>query len=361
MRLVNRTVLENQKQNPKATHKAHLKRKPGTKASWQIFGEPIAILLFWISIGAIFAETEFGPFGAWFAWVDPMQPQLYRKLMHQLTWNVIGFVPVFVLLFGFANWRSICPLAFISQQAGKLRRGQKAIPVPATLKQIGQWAPILGLGTVVYLRLLGMNSLPMALGAWLLGMAGAAALCGAIWGGRTWCHYFCPMGVVEHLFEKASGREGKQDNPSMCSPCIQCKLNCPDISIEKSTQPLTMRSFFFCYPGLVVSFFGWPYLHSGSIAGWLESSWYFETVHLDAPGFFFWASCPTFLAIAISLSSAGLMSYSLFSMIEKIAPSTQKRSAHKWTQRVAVRTGASLFTVGAVAPLGNLLLSAFGQ
>jgi 4Fe-4S binding domain len=342
----------------KAKNKKKLKRQPTNSCSLQIFGQPLAIAMFCLSVAALFVEAQIGPFGAWFSLTDPLQPQIARNLMHQLIWTAVGFVPVFVFLFGFAQWRSICPLASMSQLGGKFRGNKKPSPIPAKLKLVGQWLPTLGLATVVYLRLLGMNGLPIALGAWLVGMASAAAICGAIWGGRTWCHYVCPMGVVEHLFEQASGREGKQDNPSMCSPCVQCKLHCPDISLEKSTQPQNMRSFFYCYPGLVASFFGWPFLHRGNVSGWLQSTWYFEPVNLTDPGFFFWPTCPKGLAIAIGLSGAALLSYCFFALIEKVAPSTKKRSTQRWTQRVAIQTGAYLFCFGALAPLGSLLVSA---
>jgi polyferredoxin len=230
MQLKNKAVL----QAKKVKKKTLVSTKFGKRSDLQIFGLPIALSVFWISIGALFIEAQIGPFGAGFSLTDPLHPQNARNLMHQLIWTAVGFVPVFVLLFGFAQWRSICPLASLSQLAGKFRHDKKINPVPAKLKLVGQWLPTLGLAIIVYLRLLGMNGLPMALGAWLLGMASVAVICGGIWGGRTWCHYVCPMGVVEHLFEQASGREGKQDNPSMCSPCVQCKLHCPDISLDKS-------------------------------------------------------------------------------------------------------------------------------
>jgi hypothetical protein len=350
MRLANKSqVLEKQKQ---------VKQKFRKRGLLQAFGKPTMLVLFCLSIGVLFIEVQMGPFGAWFSLADPLQPQIARKLMHQLIWTAVGFVPVFVLLFGFAQWRSICPLATFSQLASKFRRDANVSPVPAKLKLAGQWAPTLGLVFIIYFRLLGMNALPMVLGACLLGMASAAFLCGALWGGRTWCHYVCPMGAIEHLFEKASGREGKQNNPSMCSPCVQCKLNCPDISLEKSTQPQNMGSFFYYYPGLVVGFFGWPYLHRGNLSGWLRSDWYFEPVSLADPGFFFWPTCPKGLAIAISLSSAGLLSYSFFAFVEKVAPSSKKHSTHRWTQQVAMRTGAYLFSFGVLAPLGSLLVNA---
>jgi NAD-dependent dihydropyrimidine dehydrogenase PreA subunit len=349
MQLANKSqILEKKKQ---------VKQKSRKRGLLQAFSKSTMLVLFCLSIGALFVEVQMGPFGAGLSLADPLQPQMARKLMHQLIWTAVGFVPVFVLLFGFGQWRSICPLASLSQLASKFRRDTKMRPIPAKLRLAGQWAPTLGLAIVVYLRLLGMNALPMALGAWLLGMASAAALYGALWGGRTWCHYVCPMGVVEHLFEQASGREGKQDNLSMCSPCVQCKLNCPDISLEKSTQLQNMRSFFYSYPGLVVGFFVWPYLHRGNLAGWLRSDWYFEPVHLTDPGFFFWSACPKGLAIAISLSSAALLSYSFFAFMEKVAPSSKKHSTHRWTQQVAIRTGAYLFSFGVLAPLGTLLVS----
>jgi hypothetical protein len=78
---------------------------------------------------------------------------------------------------------------------------------------------------------------------------------------------------------------------------------------------------------------------------------------LTDPGFFFWPTCPKGLAIAISLSSAALLSYCFFALMEKVAPSSKKRSTHRWTQQVAIRTGAYLFSFGALAPLGSLLIS----
>lgn len=292
--------------------------------------QSISLGCFWLGIILLFAATG----------------QDFRGQLLQIAFTLIGLIPVFILVFGFATWRNLCPLALHGTLAGKFRRPSK-MHRPWSARW---WIPLIGLVGFVYLRLLGLNAIPGILAGLLVLMTGGAVLCGHFFGGRSWCHYFCPMGPVERLFEQAAWRIDPRSNASMCRPCVGCIQKCPDINFQASQRAKVHAPgnhfFFYGYPGLVAGFVGWPWLHQGSLAAWLQSKWYFEAnplKTLTGTGFFFWPLCPKWIAVALTLLATTALSYWGFCWLE------QWYLPEK-LQDVAARTGAGMFTLCVLLP-----------
>ena len=57
----------------------------------------------------------------------------------------------------------------------------------------------------------------------------------SVYGGKTWCNFVCPVGLVEKIYTEpsrsATGRPAELT--SQCAPCVACKRHCPDIDLEQ--------------------------------------------------------------------------------------------------------------------------------
>jgi len=154
---------------------------------------------------------------------------------NRIVWTVcIASLPFFWLTFGYHLWRRICPLA-VTGQIGRL------LGRPWTRK-MGDWMSknyiLVQLGLMfvaLTLRLVATNGSDI----WLAGFLGvvvvAAIATSFIYGGKTWCNFLCPVGLVEkiHTEPAASAGDFTGDMTSQCSPCVACKKHCPDIDLEQ--------------------------------------------------------------------------------------------------------------------------------
>jgi ferredoxin-type protein NapH len=69
--------------------------------------------------------------------------------------------------------------------------------------------------------------------AWLL--VGGIAL----YGGRGWCLFFCPLGAVSNISHKLGARFGMfkiKFNKDKCHNCQQCKVSCPMWAIQENKK-----------------------------------------------------------------------------------------------------------------------------
>ncbi len=229
----------------------------------------------------------------------------------RIFWGMVvpcGIFIVFVL--GHETWRRICPLYFFSQIPRAL-----GIPPRSSIKsfpwlerhhfylQFGLF--FLGLNG----RILLVNSIRPILGAFLLlTLLGAAAV---VWllGGRSWCHYVCPFGMVQTVFTGPRGLLDSQAHrsvprsltQSMCrtadgaaeslgkakSACISCKTSCMDIDSEKAywdhLQKPGRRLVQYGYLGLVVGYFLYYWFYAGNFDYYFSGVWSHETAALEHP------------------------------------------------------------------------------
>ncbi|MEM9008724.1 MAG: 4Fe-4S binding protein, partial [Cyanobacteria bacterium P01_F01_bin.86] len=211
-----------------------------------------------------------------------------------IFWNIIIPASIFILLvFGHDSWRRICPLAFISQTPsalGWVRRHKRTNPITGkalykTVKVakdswLGRNHLYLQFG-LFYLglcsRILFINSHRIALGSVLITTIVAALTVGFLYGGKTWCQYFCPMAPVQKIYAEPRGllnstaHEGERQliSQSMCRTvtpggkekvaCVGCKSFCIDIDAERSywqsIHKTQQQGLYYGYVGIVLGYF----------------------------------------------------------------------------------------------------------
>jgi hypothetical protein len=288
----------------------------------------------------------------------------------RIFWGmVIPSAIVLLLLFGHEAWRRICPLSFIAQLPRALGFQNKHLAIKATGDFT--YAPVkvskdswlgrnylylqffllfLGLN----IRLLCVNSDGLALGIYLVATILLATGVNYWYGGKSWCHYVCPMAPVQMIYTGPRGllgskahQEKKNLTQSMCrtvddegkekSACVSCKSTCLDIDIEKSYwedlhQP-DRKLLYYGYFGLVIGFYLYFFLYSGntsffSTGAWSETS---QLATLFNPGFYIAhqvISIPKIVAVPLTLTMSTGLGYGLGLLIEKVYKQSV-RSSHK--------------------------------
>ena len=231
----------------------------------------------------------------------------------RVFWGMVVPSAIFiVLVFGHEFWRRLCPLYFFSQLPRAL--GMK----PLLNIDGNQWLQTYHIYVqfgLFYLgitaRILLVNSVRPAVGLFFLLTLLSAAGVVALYGGRSWCHYVCPFGMVQTVF---TGPRGLLDKPahtaepysltqSMCrtvdeqgleqSACISCKSACMDIDAEKAywsqMHEPGRKLVQYGYLGLVVGYFAYYWLYAGNFEYYFSGVWSHESRTLAAlldPGFY---------------------------------------------------------------------------
>jgi hypothetical protein len=265
-----------------------------------------------------------------------------------------------ILVGGHEAWRRICPLAFVSQLANSVgwQRRQKVSNSKTTTRyepvkiSKGSWLARYAL-TIQFcllfvglnIRLLFTNSDPILLGIYLILTLLAAIIVGYLYGGKTWCHYFCPMAPVQVVFTGPRGLLGSKAHllqppavtQSMCrttdetgvekSACVGCKQTCFDIDAEQAYWDKIHQSdrklVYYGYVGLVLGFFLYFPLYSGN--------WYFQTngtwtetnqlQTLFNPGLYLFnlaVPIPKLVAVPLTLSAFTSTTYCLGLLLETV-------------------------------------------
>jgi HEAT repeat protein len=245
---------------------------------------------------------------------------------NRMLWTIgIAALPFFWMTAGYHIWRRICPLAVAGQLGRLLGR-------PGARKMgdwIGKYYLLVQLAlmiTCLSLRLVATNGSDV----WLAGFLGAVTLAAIVtsfvYGGKTWCNFLCPVGLVEKIHtEPSRSAHGAGELNSQCSPCVACKKHCPDIDLEqgywKEATERPRRIAYFSWPGIVVGFYVYYYLVAGTWAYYFTGAWAYERDLPDkmlSPGFFFAPEIPRVIAAPLTLVAFGLASFLVFSTIEKL-------------------------------------------
>ena len=183
-----------------------------------------------------------------------------------LFWTIlVPFIPVFLMVAGHEAWRRICPLSALMQlprrlgiqwmkksfntKNGKIERRIRLIDKDSWLARNFWLVQFSLLFVGVCCRALWIGNEPFLLALFFLGLISLAIICGYLLGGKTWCHYFCPMAPVQKFYSEPGGLleshfyDANTRTPkSMCrsaggnedvSTCVGCKAYCPDIDLEK--------------------------------------------------------------------------------------------------------------------------------
>jgi Cyclic nucleotide-binding domain/4Fe-4S binding domain len=262
-----------------------------------------------------------------------------------LFWGAIVPGAIFILLvLGHEVWRRICPLSFLSQipralgwqrqfkrentNTGKVRYELAKVKAESWL---GINYPYLQFGWLfigLCGRILFFNADRTILALWLLFTIAAAITVGYLYGGKSWCNYFCPMAPVQRIYSEPGGLLGSQAHTSersitqsMCrtilpdgseqSACVACQNPCIDIDSERSywdglNKPET-AFLRYSYIGLVVGYFSYYYLYAGSWDYYVSGAWARQPDQLSSllsPGFYLFGqiiNMPKLVAVPMTL------------------------------------------------------------
>jgi len=239
---------------------------------------------------------------------------------------IVPIIPIALMLFGHETWRRICPISFVSQiphmlgwqrrvktlnrSGGRVDHVLALIPSESWMRRnhydVQFWLLALG----VLGRILFYNSDRLALAtASLITIAFAFAI-GLLYGGKTWCNYFCPIAVIQAVYTGPGGLLDSKAHitpapiaQSMCrsrfasgerSACVGCTANCPDVDLENSYwKRLDSDSKRFMYYGLFglnIAFFTYFYAYSGNWNYYRSGAWAHvrsQWATLLAPAFYF--------------------------------------------------------------------------
>lgn len=274
--------------------------------------------LFWDPYSHVLTDPAslFSPFAPWLSaiqiqgqWVD----QNPYPLGNRVFWTMlVPLLPIFFMVFGHETWRRICPLSFVSQIPGylQIRRwvyridrtsGKRVGMIPVIsrnswLAKNALWVQFGLLTLGLCMRLWFANSDRMGLALMLLGIIASAFMVGILWGGKTWCNFFCPVGVVQRIYTEPGGLFESKPHiriaslpQSMCrnpgkeediSACVGCTSSCPDIDLEKSywdqmNNP-SLKSIYFGFVGLIWGFYVYFYLYSENWLYYFSGIWTHE-------------------------------------------------------------------------------------
>ncbi|MEG3435746.1 calcium-binding protein [Pannus brasiliensis CCIBt3594] len=267
-----------------------------------------------------------------------------------IFWGMIVPAGILILLLcGHETWRRICPLSFLSQipralgkqrqkkhtdRSGKTRYEVYKVPKNSWLARNHLYLQFGLLFLGLCGRILLYNSHRLILGGFLVFTIVAAIGVGYWYGGKSWCHYFCPMGPVEKIFGEPRGllnSTAHEDRnlkitQSMCrvvladgteqSACVACKSACNDIDAERSYWEGILspdRQFmYYAYFGLVVGYFVYYYLYAGNWDYYFSGAWANQADPLGElfkSGFYVWGqtiAIPKWVSVPLTL---GLFTY----------------------------------------------------
>lgn len=248
------------------------------------------------------------------------EPVTY-SLVPRVFWGMVIPIAIgFVFIFGHVAWRRICPLYFLSQipRALGFNRGWM-IGETSWLQRNHLYVQFGLLFAGLCARILVINADRVFLGLFILMTIGAAMVAVYLFGGRSWCHYFCPFGVVQQVLTGPRGLLDPVAMPmpngvtqSMCrtidadgqeqSACVGCTSPCFDIDSELtywqsmvSDRPQVIeqqpgrRWVQYAYCGLVLGYFLYYGLYAGNFDYYFSGIWNREAdplSHLWDAGFY---------------------------------------------------------------------------
>ena len=283
-----------------------------------------------------------------------------------IFWGIVIPSSIFILLvFGHEAWRRICPLSFLSQlpaalgwQRRKKNTKNTKRPEPVRIAKdswLGRnylYVQFAWLYLGLCARILFINSDRLALALWLLFTIGCAMAIGYLYGGKSWCHYFCPMAPVQKVFAEPQGilttkaHTSKQTiTQSMCptggedgqeqSTCVACKSPCLDIDAERSYWETIKRPdhqwLYYAYLGLVVGYFAYYYLYAGNWRYYFSGAWTHEEEQLEnllSSGFYIFhhpLMIPKLLAVPLTLGIFSWLGYRIGCKVENFCKVQQWR------------------------------------
>ena len=279
---------------------------------------------------------------------------------NRIFWTmVLPILPLAMMFFGHETWRRVCPLSHLSQLPGRLgwrrrlRRLNRStgrvdrllalIPGQSWLAANHQYVQFGFLALGVLGRLLFYNSDRIALAIAFTSVLSLALLVGLLYGGKTWCNYFCPAAVIQSVYTGAGGLFDSKAHitqmavsQSMCrtpgpqgdqSACVGCTANCSDVDVEnaywKSAESDKTQFVYYGFFGLVFAFYTYYYVYSGGWSYYMSGGWTHEQAQLAsllAPGIYLFGTAipvPKIIAAPLYFAVCIALSYGLFAAAER--------------------------------------------
>ena len=236
-----------------------------------------------------------------------------------VVWTiVIPILPIIFILLGYSNWRNVCPLAFFSKISQKLSWIPKR-KVPIWFEKNFYFFQYFLLLMTFSSRFLILNSNSIFLALFFIAIIVISFLTNLIYTGKSWCNFFCPVGLVEKLYCVSNSH--KSNLNSACSSCSACKKNCPDIDMEsnywKENENRQKTVVFYSFSGLILGFYLYFYLQSGSFSYYYLGEWTDKDMSIFSAGFFFAPFIPIFIAAPLTLILFSAISFYFFKGVEQ--------------------------------------------
>jgi CRP-like cAMP-binding protein/polyferredoxin len=304
-----------------------------------------------------------------------LSEQVY-PLTTTIFWGAIVPAAIFILLvFGHEVWRRICPLSFLSQipralgkqrqfkrenaKTGKVRYELAKVKPDSWLGKNYPYVQFAWLFVGLCGRILFFNADRLVLAGWLLFTIAAAITVGYLYGGKSWCNYFCPMAPVQKIYSEPGGllsskaHMGEQTiTQSMCrvvlpdgkeqSACVACQNPCIDIDSERSYWDALKKpeeSFLrYGYIGLVVGYFVYYYLYAGNWDYYFSGAWARQPDQLASllsPGFYIFGQAiniPKLFAVPFTLGAFTALAYGLGRVLDKWVKANSRNHFPNLTQ-----------------------------
>jgi hypothetical protein len=274
---------------------------------------------------------------------------------------VIPSAILIVLLFGHETWRRLCPLYFLSQIPRALGLQPRLnIENNSWLVRNHLYLQFAFFFIGLNCRILFINSTRPLLGSFLLLTILSAIMVVSLYGGRSWCHYVCPFGMVQLVFTGPRGlldSEAHKAPPlsisqSMCrtldrqtgqekSTCMNCKTACMDIDSERAywsqLKKPGRKLAQYGYLGLVIGYFVYYWLYAGNFFYYFSGVWSHEPNKLETlfnPGFYLFdylIPIPKIIAVPLTLASFVAASCLIFTRAEKSYKATLRKQSILFT------------------------------
>ena len=277
---------------------------------------------------------------------DPRAPAWFWTMLMPL-------LPAAVVVIGFHGWRRLCPVATLASIGSRLWRGRR---LPAALRSEFFAVPFALLVEALVLRHVWMNGDGVALALFLAGFVLAAFAVNAVFGGKTWCNTFCPVGFVERVYTDAAPRGLEH---SRCGACTGCRAACPDIDQERAYRrersSRSRRVSTYAFPGVVWGFYAYFWLREGDFDAFFGGAWVTRPASAElalGEGLSFLPGVPALVAVSVTLAVFALVSVCLFGGLERLlgARLRNRERAEHVSLSIAAFAAFSLFYFFAGAP-----------
>ncbi len=273
-------------------------------------------------------------------------------------WTIgLPLAPMFMVIFGYYVWRRLCPLSLFAKFGALIPR-KKQRRVPPWAERWGMLMIFITMFVSLGIRHLFTNGSGVFLGSFLLLIGTCALLVGATFTGKTWCNFFCPVGIIEKTYLEPTGMGPTRGENSQCKKCTACKKHCPDIDVEvgywKEKDLLSRRLAGYGWPGLVFGFYFAFWTYKGNWSYYFDGVWTREPSewkNLIAPGFFFAPMIPKIIAIYLAMLAPTMLSWAIFFGLERLLVKRygQDRGIH-WALSAAAYVAFNMFYVFAGQP-----------